>query len=319
MSGSAATNSEARTSAAADRAWRTVLIAYLIPVTVVTHWPRLGFEGAGTVDKCVHFIGFGLIAWFAMQARLFGRVWTGFLFGVAWVYIDEVTQAIPILGRTFSGYDMIAGWIGVAIAGGIALARAQRWPAAQAGAMRAALYGDWRCWRTAALYVLACVVIAGGGALAWHAGETGQFSLPAAVYPVALGSMVGVMATTGLLELTARASIARASGDGVTTARPSTKPSTKPSTRVWLAAALGALVLAIELAVAGFVAHMLYGGVLHLLFGAEPDPEHAIDLEGFLVMHPCFVIAGAVLMRESAHALHAWSQRRSTGQNIATL
>ena len=179
MIGSAATNSEARTSAAADRAWRTVLVAYLIPVTVVTHWPRLGFEGAGTVDKCVHFIGFGLIAWFAMQARLFGRVWTGFLFGVAWVYIDEVTQAIPILGRTFSGYDMIAGWIGVAIAGGIALARAQRWPAAQAGAMRAALYGDWRCWRTAALYVLACVVIAGGGALAWHASETGQFSLPA--------------------------------------------------------------------------------------------------------------------------------------------
>jgi hypothetical protein len=86
-----------------------------------------------------------------------------------------------------------------------------------------------------------------------------------------------------------------------------------------LAAALGALVLAIELAVAAFVAHMLYGGVLHLLFGAEPNPEHAIDLEGFLVMHPCFVIAGAVLMRETAHALIARSQRRSTGQNIATL
>lgn len=311
MSAAAATHRVPRTLAAADRAWRMVLIAYLIPVTIVTHWPRLGFEGAGTVDKCVHFIGFGLIAWFAMQARLFGRAWTGFLFGVAWVYIDEVTQAIPILGRTFSGYDMIAGWIGVAIAGGIALARAQRWPAAQADAMRAALYGDWRCWRTAALYVIACVVIAGGGALAWHAGETGRFSLPAAVYPVALGSMIGVMATTGLLELTARASVARAPGAGTAAA--------KPSIRNWSAAALGALVLAVELAVAGFVAHMLYGGVLHFLFGAAPDPEHAVDLEGFLVMHPCFVIAGAVLLRETAWASLAQSQRRSKGQNIATL
>ena len=50
MNGSAATNPEARTLAAADRTWRTALIVYLIPVTVVTHWPRLGFEGAGTVD-----------------------------------------------------------------------------------------------------------------------------------------------------------------------------------------------------------------------------------------------------------------------------
>jgi len=122
------------------------------------------------------------------------------------------------------------------------------------------------------------------------------------------------MATTGLLELTARATIARGSGEGTASVKPQLR-----SLRTWAAAALGAAALAVELAVAGFVAHMLYGGVLRFLFGATPDPEHAIDLEGFLVMHPCFVIAGAVLMREASWARLARSQRRSKGENIATL
>ncbi|MEY5031132.1 MAG: hypothetical protein RL354_163, partial [Planctomycetota bacterium] len=28
---------------AACRAWRIALVAYLVPVTIATHWPRLGF------------------------------------------------------------------------------------------------------------------------------------------------------------------------------------------------------------------------------------------------------------------------------------
>ena len=60
-------------SAPASRAWRIALVAYLVPITVLTHWPRFGIGGAGAVDKFVHFVAFGALAWIAMHAAPRGR------------------------------------------------------------------------------------------------------------------------------------------------------------------------------------------------------------------------------------------------------
>ena len=89
----------ARLHARAVRAWRIALIAYLVPVSVLTHWPRLGFGGGGVIDKFIHFLGFGVLAWLWMHARPFGRATAGFVCAAAWVYVDERTQALEILGR----------------------------------------------------------------------------------------------------------------------------------------------------------------------------------------------------------------------------
>jgi len=101
----------------ARRAWQIALVAYIVPITVATHWPRLGFGGAGFVDKIVHFVGFGVLAWLFMNAALFRRPVQNLALGVFWVYFDEITQAIEILGRTFSWYDLAAGWLGCAVVG----------------------------------------------------------------------------------------------------------------------------------------------------------------------------------------------------------
>ena len=107
----------------AARAWRIALVAYIVPVSVATHWPRLGFGSGGPIDKFVHFLAFGVLAWLWMNARPWGRPLFGWILAAAWVFIDERTQALEILGRTFSGFDMIAGWMGVAMAGAIFAAR----------------------------------------------------------------------------------------------------------------------------------------------------------------------------------------------------
>ena len=69
----------------AARAWRIALVAYLVPVSVATHWPRLGFNSGGPIDKFVHFLAFGVLAWLWMNARPWGRPSVGWLLAAAWV------------------------------------------------------------------------------------------------------------------------------------------------------------------------------------------------------------------------------------------
>ena len=69
----------------ARRAWRIALVSYLVPVTVATHWPRLGFGGGGVIDKFIHFLGFGTLAWLWMHAKPWGRPSLGVAFAAAWV------------------------------------------------------------------------------------------------------------------------------------------------------------------------------------------------------------------------------------------
>ncbi|MFM7261203.1 MAG: hypothetical protein ACKO3W_11425, partial [bacterium] len=47
----------------ARRGWRVLFLCYFVPITVLTHWPRFGVAGAGMVDKFVHFVAFGVLAW----------------------------------------------------------------------------------------------------------------------------------------------------------------------------------------------------------------------------------------------------------------
>ncbi len=182
----------------ARRNTRIALACYLVPMTVATHWPRLAFEGSGTVDKFVHFVGFGLLAWLFLNAGLFRRPILNFALAVAWVYIDEVTQAIEILGRTFSGYDMIAGWLGCAVAGIVWWGTRLRAPhgteerLADLTAERL-VYAEKGGWLRVGASVLAFALFFVGGAfvLARLAEQTG-FGFGNIVFPAGLALLVGV-------------------------------------------------------------------------------------------------------------------------------
>jgi len=272
----------------ARRFWRITLAAYLVPVTVVTHWPRLGFEGAGVVDKFAHFLGFGALAWIAMHARPFGRARIGFLFAVPWVYIDEVTQAIPILGRTFSVDDMIAGWTGVALAGALYLARAARRPRGALDPhdpLEPLVYGDPRNWLHAALIAVAAMLAVGGAIIAWRMRDGVALSVGSAIHPLAMGFLCGLVAATAHVEgrVLARHALAL---DGLPA-----RGIPPRSLRSRLAGPL-ALLVAIPLA---WALHRL---LLRALFGAEPAAERAIDHEGFMVMGPAFMLVAVACMLE---------------------
>ncbi|MBI1303376.1 MAG: hypothetical protein GC172_06275 [Phycisphaera sp.] len=279
---------DAAAAARARRFWRIALIVYLVPVTVVTHWPRLGFAGSGAVDKFAHFLGFGVIAWLALHARPFGRASLGFLFAVAWVYIDEVTQAIPILGRTFSGYDMIAGWVGVALAGAIYLARAARRPRGVLDArdpLESIVYSDSRNWTFAAGFILAATLVIGGAIVAWRAQGGVEPSFGSVIHPLAMGFLCGLVGATLLVEgrVLARRALAI---DGL-----SAREIPHRGVRSRLVGPI-ALLAAIPLA---WALHWL---LVRALFGAEPSADHAIDQEGFMVMRPAFMLVAAACMFE---------------------
>jgi hypothetical protein len=274
--------------ARARRFWRIVLCTYLVPITVVTHWPRLGFAGAGVVDKFAHFLGFGALAWLALHARPAGRAWLGLLFAVAWVYIDEVTQAIPILGRTFSVYDMVAGWTGVALAGAIYLARAARRPRGALDPhdpLEPLVYGDGRNWLRAAVVAVATMLVIGGAIIAWRMRGGMELSFGSAIHPLAMGFLCGLVAATALVErqVLVRHGLAI---DGL------------PARGIPPRSPFARLVGPIAVLAAIPLAWALYWFLLRALFGAEPVAEHAVDREGFMVMGPAFMLVAVVCMFE---------------------
>ena len=287
------------------RAWRIFLVAYLVPVTIVTHWPRLGFEGAGTIDKVVHFVGFGMVAWIAMHARPFGRAWLGFLFGVAWVYIDEITQAIPILGRTFSGYYMIAGWIGVAVAGAIGWLRSRRVERSAARLLDGAMYGSPQRWLQAGFIVVAVIVVVGGVLYAREAMRLDKLSIPAAIHPLVQSGLLGIMLATYLVELHARAQL------GAALFPAPVGPRAGRSVVVAVALHLGAILAGI------FVSLVAYEGILRALFGVAPAEAHLVDHAGFLVLRSTFVLAGAALAFEALRTVRAYAERRAHPARLA--
>jgi len=288
--------------ARAVRAWRIALIAYLVPVSVLTHWPRLGFGGGGVIDKFIHFVGFGVLAWLWMHARPWGRATIGFLFASAWVYVDERTQALEILGRTFSLHDMIAGWIGVAMAGAIYAAARCRTPAgsvarADARTMLAIAYAHGGYWVLAAVVTLVVMLAVGACMLARDWWLQGTVYFGNVVYAIGFGGFIGVVIAAHVVE-----GIARFGFEGELGRAPVMldRRATPGFPRLVLAMAIAFLLL------------FGYQGLVEAMFGPTPAEELATDAEGFRVLSKGFMIAAIVLAIVGAEAL--LSRRAYRGQ-----
>jgi hypothetical protein len=94
---------------------RAALGLYAGVMTAGTHWPRLQLgDPEHPVDKVLHFVAFGGLAFFLSRCRFVRSTLALFLLVALWVVVDEATQALPGLGRSFSLEDMLAGWMGVA-------------------------------------------------------------------------------------------------------------------------------------------------------------------------------------------------------------
>jgi hypothetical protein len=97
-----------------------VFVAYALLLTTATHWPALdigrvaggGFESP---DKIVHALAFaGLLVLF-WRTRWVSRAWLAGVIVLAWAMLDELTQALPLLNRTFSMQDLMASQMGVVV------------------------------------------------------------------------------------------------------------------------------------------------------------------------------------------------------------
>ena len=117
-----------------DIALRAAFFCYVPVLFTATHWPELKIE-AGDIprpDLGVHLIAFGLLAFLALNAQLFGPRTSArnasltALASAVYAAFDESTQAIPILKRTAVLDDFLANLLGVALGtlAGFALARA---------------------------------------------------------------------------------------------------------------------------------------------------------------------------------------------------
>ena len=300
----------------ARRANRIALLCYLVPVTVATHWPRLAFQGSGTIDKFVHFVGFGALAWLFLNASFFRRPILNLALGFFWVYFDEATQAIPILGRTFSGYDMMAGWLGCAVAGliwwGLRL-RAPRGTDQRLDDLAAErlLYATSAGWLPVGASVAGFIAFFAGFAAFtnWHAGGEAP-GLGTLVFPAGLGFLVG--AGFGAVGAFVRSYARVASGriDAWTGAveregTPFRHRDYAPALR-W-PMAIGGLALV--------PAWYAVVGIEQLLFG-EPAEEKRVDFAGFAVLRPIFAamlaFAGAVV----ASSLMVRMRRAKTGFHV---
>lgn len=280
----------------ARNSWRIALVCYLVPVSIATHWPRLGFGGGGVFDKFVHFLAFGTLAWIWMHAKPFGRASIGFALAAAWVYFDERTQAIELLGRTFSIYDMIAGWLGVLMAG--ALLVAQREATAPGTQERAdaelaqwMVYSRGSSWMIAAALTIACVLMLGSAMVLWDYISLGEVFLGTFVYAVGFSGFVGAAFATYIIERMAR---------------PRVLPIVSPRARA--ARLLGAAAIALML-MGAFNALVFLMFPTNMIEGASEDL--ASEREGFRVLSRGFAFA-TVLVALTAQA--AISQRRASAR-----
>lgn len=98
--------------------WRLVFVVYALALTLATHWPslELGTEAQPAPDKILHMLAFGGFALLLWRTRWLGAAWMVCFVALAWAALDEVTQALPILQRTFSWLDIFASGLGVLLA-----------------------------------------------------------------------------------------------------------------------------------------------------------------------------------------------------------
>ena len=284
----------------AARAWRIALVAYLIPVSVATHWPRLGFGSGGPIDKFIHFLAFGVLAWLWMNARPWGRPAVGFVLAAAWVFIDERTQALEILGRTFSGFDMLAGWMGVCMAGLLFAARRQGAPAGTDARVDADLadaiaYAQASTWARCAVVTLVGILVVGGATVARDHWTEPGITFGSFVYGIGLGGFVGSALAAYGASLFGSACIARARGRQAKRILSAALPR-------WWPLAVIAVTMALFLSYLSFV---------RLCFGTEPAEELRTEHGGFVHLQFGFFLASLFVGIASGRAIAAHAAFRA--------
>jgi len=97
---------------------RVIFVAYALALTTATHWPALtiGTETYPAPDKIIHMVAFGGLFVLLWRTRWVPRLWQAGLIVLVWAVVDEVSQSIEVLHRTFSAQDMVAGQLGVVTA-----------------------------------------------------------------------------------------------------------------------------------------------------------------------------------------------------------
>ena len=96
-------------------AWRWVAALGFTFVFVTTHWPRLTFGPEGPSDKFIHAMAFGVLTFFAFQARWVRHPLVLFLGMAAVAALDESTQQLALFNRHTSLADYLADVLGIAV------------------------------------------------------------------------------------------------------------------------------------------------------------------------------------------------------------
>ena len=237
-----------------------------------------------------------MLAWIWMHAKPFGRASIGFALAAAWVYFDERTQAIELLGRTFSIYDMIAGWLGVLMAGALFVAQREATAPgtqerADAELAQSMVYSRGSSWMIAAALTIAWVLMLGSAMVLWDYISLGEVFLGTFVYAVGFSGFVGAAFATYIVERMAR---------------PRVLPIVSPRARA--ARLLGAAAIALML-MAAFNALVYLMFPTNMIEGASEDL--ALEREGFSVLSRGFAFA-TVLVALTAQA--AILQRRASAR-----
>jgi hypothetical protein len=99
------------------RHWRIVCLLWFIALTIATHLPQATPSDDPVFvppDKLLHFIIFGMLAFFFMCTGVVKNPWACWCIIALWALADEVTQDLLPLNRAFSGADLISGEMGIA-------------------------------------------------------------------------------------------------------------------------------------------------------------------------------------------------------------
>ncbi|MHC4810980.1 MAG: VanZ family protein, partial [Planctomycetota bacterium] len=100
-----------------QRSWRRASIAYALLLTTGTHWPNLRFgEEMPASDKTVHLLAFAGLTVLVARTGWVGSPWRAGLAVGLWSILDELTQALPGLGRDVGLPDMVANLLGCLLA-----------------------------------------------------------------------------------------------------------------------------------------------------------------------------------------------------------
>ena len=102
-----------------DRAvlhWRIAFFLWFVLLTTATHFPQeipTGEPFFESPDKLLHFVSFGILGLLFMQGNWVKSGRMSWLIVATLAVVDEITQDILPLGRSFSYEDLISGELGI--------------------------------------------------------------------------------------------------------------------------------------------------------------------------------------------------------------